>query len=388
MEPESKVKAALNQLKRFANLELYTQASSDADKELSGKKPHVTNIENREREEESDSSQPDSDEETKRKITISSVFISQESGNLLRSLIPTKDESRNNDQQQDNNDNGQYIDFEIGILGSLSAGAILLKFGYIFIPSVTLVFTIVTLLIFILRSKEVTLVRSAEETHRVLECVKEHYYPIKSAAAITSCDTCVICLDAFIEGSKVALLPCKHYYHKTCINSWLYSHNTCPICKRDFSKQLEELLSMSTNTTTSSSNSSSDAMTAEQEMSQRTSSRRATTNHTSTVTTTTTSRSPRATRTTTTTSAESGFSISQYLPDLSPLDLTETMVTSSDLSQEEVAMIISAIRAADTAEREETNRGAGSSPAQQHSWQHQQHHHHHPRLYIHSQLRH
>ncbi|KAF8402491.1 hypothetical protein HHK36_010576 [Tetracentron sinense] len=43
---------------------------------------------------------------------------------------------------------------------------------------------------------------------------------------------CPICLGEFVEGEKVRVLPeCNHGFHMRCIDTWLVSHSSCPICR-------------------------------------------------------------------------------------------------------------------------------------------------------------
>ncbi|KAH7365982.1 hypothetical protein KP509_18G057500 [Ceratopteris richardii] len=43
---------------------------------------------------------------------------------------------------------------------------------------------------------------------------------------------CPVCLTAFEEDEELRLLPaCGHWYHKDCIGMWIFSHETCPVCR-------------------------------------------------------------------------------------------------------------------------------------------------------------
>jgi len=43
---------------------------------------------------------------------------------------------------------------------------------------------------------------------------------------------CPICLGEFVEGEKVRVLPeCNHGFHLECIDEWLVSHSSCPMCR-------------------------------------------------------------------------------------------------------------------------------------------------------------
>ncbi|XVF46116.1 hypothetical protein PTKIN_Ptkin03bG0000900 [Pterospermum kingtungense] len=44
---------------------------------------------------------------------------------------------------------------------------------------------------------------------------------------------CPICLGEFAEGEKVGVLPmCRHGFHARCIDIWLLSNSSCPLCRQ------------------------------------------------------------------------------------------------------------------------------------------------------------
>lgn len=48
---------------------------------------------------------------------------------------------------------------------------------------------------------------------------------------------CSICLDEGME--EICILPCKHVFHKECIEDWLKRRPTCPTCRFSFTTPVE-----------------------------------------------------------------------------------------------------------------------------------------------------
>ncbi|KAK3434425.1 hypothetical protein EUGRSUZ_D01910 [Eucalyptus grandis] len=47
---------------------------------------------------------------------------------------------------------------------------------------------------------------------------------------------CCICLSAYDDGVDLRELPCRHHFHCTCVDKWLYINATCPLCKYNILK--------------------------------------------------------------------------------------------------------------------------------------------------------
>lgn len=44
---------------------------------------------------------------------------------------------------------------------------------------------------------------------------------------------CVVCMCDFEALQSLRVLPCSHEFHSKCIDKWLKSNRTCPICRGD-----------------------------------------------------------------------------------------------------------------------------------------------------------
>ncbi|CAL5022868.1 unnamed protein product [Urochloa decumbens] len=55
--------------------------------------------------------------------------------------------------------------------------------------------------------------------------------------------TCSVCLEEVRRGEMVRSLPeCRHVFHVGCIDAWLQSHVTCPLCRSDLSPRRRDTM--------------------------------------------------------------------------------------------------------------------------------------------------
>uniref|UniRef100_A0A673BBA8 RING finger protein 150 n=1 Tax=Sphaeramia orbicularis TaxID=375764 RepID=A0A673BBA8_9TELE len=51
-------------------------------------------------------------------------------------------------------------------------------------------------------------------------------------------DNCAVCIEGYKANDVVRVLPCRHLFHKSCVDPWLLDHRTCPMCKMNILKAL------------------------------------------------------------------------------------------------------------------------------------------------------
>ncbi|XP_053601035.1 E3 ubiquitin-protein ligase RNF167 isoform X2 [Plodia interpunctella] len=142
-------------------------------------------------------------------ITIPSVFVSDSAGFMLMDLY--------------NYTSGYYVMVNDDIPFNINTH-LLLPFAVV----------VVLCLVIILISMVVKCVRERRRARR-------QRLPNKFLRQIPTCefskavpyDTCAICLDDYLDGDTLRVLPCAHAYHASCVDPWLtQNRRVCPVCKR------------------------------------------------------------------------------------------------------------------------------------------------------------
>ncbi|XP_066489193.1 RING finger protein 148 [Tiliqua scincoides] len=69
-----------------------------------------------------------------------------------------------------------------------------------------------------------------------LRTLKEHDKEVESSE-----ENCAVCLEMYRAKDVARVLRCRHLFHKGCVDPWLLEHQTCPVCKWDMLKAVENV---------------------------------------------------------------------------------------------------------------------------------------------------
>ncbi|CAD8069872.1 unnamed protein product [Paramecium sonneborni] len=70
---------------------------------------------------------------------------------------------------------------------------------------------------------------------------KKYLQKLKQMKMGKSNRQCSICCNQFEKDELIIQLPCKHIYHKFCVESWLQNSTKCPNCRADVLEELRGL---------------------------------------------------------------------------------------------------------------------------------------------------
>ncbi|KAE9609060.1 hypothetical protein Lal_00020333 [Lupinus albus] len=67
------------------------------------------------------------------------------------------------------------------------------------------------------------------------------YSSVKDIMIARETLACAVCLDEFKDADTLRLIPtCSHVFHPSCIDVWLESHSTCPVCRANLVPKSED----------------------------------------------------------------------------------------------------------------------------------------------------
>lgn len=67
--------------------------------------------------------------------------------------------------------------------------------------------------------------------------VRESSCGASDSLSSSSTSDCAICLEKYIDGEELRVIPCAHRFHKKCVDPWLLQHHTCPHCRHNIIEQ-------------------------------------------------------------------------------------------------------------------------------------------------------
>lgn len=64
-----------------------------------------------------------------------------------------------------------------------------------------------------------------------LDKLPSYFVTKKTLEEFSDSDRCVVCMSEFEVEENLRILPCAHEFHSECVDKWLSTNPTCPICR-------------------------------------------------------------------------------------------------------------------------------------------------------------
>ncbi|XP_050544845.1 E3 ubiquitin-protein ligase goliath-like [Daktulosphaira vitifoliae] len=78
--------------------------------------------------------------------------------------------------------------------------------------------------------------RLCNAAKKALSKIPTKHIKVDDKEIIGDGDCCAVCIEPYRPSEVVRILPCRHEFHKSCVDPWLLEHRTCPMCKMDILK--------------------------------------------------------------------------------------------------------------------------------------------------------
>jgi hypothetical protein len=69
---------------------------------------------------------------------------------------------------------------------------------------------------------------------------KKIYHKLTKQKINKSTRSCIFCQEDFVQNHIIRILPCKHYFHNTCLKPWFKKNSICPMCRFDVKTYFED----------------------------------------------------------------------------------------------------------------------------------------------------
>ncbi|KAJ8298476.1 hypothetical protein KUTeg_025007 [Tegillarca granosa] len=75
--------------------------------------------------------------------------------------------------------------------------------------------------------------RLASAAKKAIAKIPQRSLKIGDKELETDFDQCAVCIEGYKPSDVIRSLPCRHIFHKSCVDPWLLEMRSCPMCKMD-----------------------------------------------------------------------------------------------------------------------------------------------------------